>query len=49
MGMSGQVSAGPLRAFVKIADYCDPFSACTLTCVKMIETLIESAFPTEHV
>jgi hypothetical protein len=31
---------------VKVADCCDPSSAGTLTCVKMIETCVESAFTT---
>jgi hypothetical protein len=35
-----------LRACVKVADYCDPSSACTLTCVKSLETFCESAFAT---
>jgi hypothetical protein len=34
-------SAGPLRACVKVADYCDSCSTGTLTCVKSFE----SAFP----
>jgi hypothetical protein len=46
MGMSGHKSAGPLRACVKFADCCDPSSVGTLTCVKMIETCVESAFTT---
>jgi hypothetical protein len=36
----------PLRACVKVADYCDPSSAGSLTCVKMIETCVESTFAT---
>jgi hypothetical protein len=36
----------PLRACAKVADCCDPSSAGILTCVKMIETSVESAFPT---
>jgi hypothetical protein len=36
----------PLRACVKVADCCDPSSIGTLTCVKMIETCVESAFAT---
>jgi hypothetical protein len=36
----------PLRACVKVADYCDPSSAGTLTCIKSLETCIESAFAT---
>jgi hypothetical protein len=31
---------------VKVADYCDPFSTGTLTCVKSLETFVESAFAT---
>jgi hypothetical protein len=49
MGMSGHESAGPLRACVKVDEYCDLFSKGTLTCVKTIETCVESAFPTERV
>jgi hypothetical protein len=41
------VSAGPLRACVKVDDCCDPFSAGTLTRVKTIETCVESGFATE--
>jgi hypothetical protein len=44
-GMSGYESVGLLRACVKIADYCDSSSAGTLTCVKMIETCVESVLP----
>jgi hypothetical protein len=36
----------PLRACVQVADCCDPPFAGTLTCVKMIETCVESAFAT---
>jgi hypothetical protein len=32
----------PLRSCVKVADCCDPFSEVTLTCVKMLETCVES-------
>jgi hypothetical protein len=35
-----------LRACVKVADYCDLSSVGTLTCVKIIEICIESAFTT---
>jgi hypothetical protein len=49
MGMSGHKSAGPLRACVKVDEYCDPFSKDTLTCIKMIEACVESAFATERV
>jgi hypothetical protein len=35
-----------LRACVKVANYCDPSSAGTLTCVKIIEICIESALAT---
>jgi hypothetical protein len=45
-GMSGHKSDGPLRACVKVTDCCDPSSAGTLTCIKMIETCLESAFVT---
>jgi hypothetical protein len=45
MGMSGYESAGPLRACVKVANYCDPSFARTLTCVKMIEMCVESVLP----
>jgi hypothetical protein len=30
----------PLKACVKVADYCDPFSAGALTCVKMLVTVL---------
>jgi hypothetical protein len=36
----------PLRACVKVADYCDSSSISTLTCVKMIEMCVESTFTT---
>jgi hypothetical protein len=36
----------PLRAYVKIANCCDPSSAGTSTCIKSIETYVESAFTT---
>jgi hypothetical protein len=36
----------PLRTYVKVADYCDPSSAGTLTYVKTVEMCIESAFAT---
>jgi hypothetical protein len=42
MGMSGHVSASPLRACVKVDDSCDPFFAGTLTYVKTIEMCVES-------
>jgi hypothetical protein len=44
--MIGNVSAGPLRAFVKVADCYDPSSTGTLTCVKKIKICVESAFAT---
>jgi hypothetical protein len=44
--MIGHVSASPLRACVKVANYCDPSSVSTLTYVKMIETCVESVFAT---
>jgi hypothetical protein len=44
--MIGHVSAGPLRACVKVANCCDPSSTGTLTCVKSLETCAESAFAT---
>jgi hypothetical protein len=34
----------PLRACLKVTDGGDPSSAGTLTCVKIIEIFIESAF-----
>jgi hypothetical protein len=34
----------PLRECVKVADCYDPSSAGTLTCIKSIETCVESAF-----
>jgi hypothetical protein len=39
----------PLRAYVKVADCCDSSSAGTLTCFKIIETCVESAFATVYV
>jgi hypothetical protein len=39
----------PLRACVKIADCYDPSSVGTLTCVKTIETCVESVFATVYV
>jgi hypothetical protein len=36
----------PLRECVNVADCCDPSSAGILTCVKMIETCVESGFAT---
>jgi hypothetical protein len=36
----------PLRECVNVADCYDPSFVGTLTCVKMIETCIESAFTT---
>jgi hypothetical protein len=35
-----------LRACVKVANYYDPSSVCTLICVKTIEIFVESAFAT---
>jgi hypothetical protein len=35
----------PIRVCVKVADCCDPSSAGTLTCVKMLETFVESVLP----
>jgi hypothetical protein len=46
MGMSGHKSVGPLRACVKVVDYCDPSFVGTLTRVKMIETCVQSIFAT---
>jgi hypothetical protein len=40
VGMSGHKSAGPLRACVKVADYSDPTSTGTLTCIKSLETFV---------
>jgi hypothetical protein len=34
----------PLRAYVKVADYCNPSSAGTITCVKSLVTCVESIF-----
>jgi hypothetical protein len=42
----GSQVLGPLRDCVKVADYYDSSSAGTLTCVKTIETCVESAFAT---
>ena len=44
-GMSGHVSAGPLRACVKVDDCFDLFSAGTLTRVKTIETVVRALLP----
>jgi hypothetical protein len=44
-GMSGHESAGPLRGCVKVADYCDPSSTCTLTCIKSLETFVRALLP----
>jgi hypothetical protein len=38
--MSGYASAGPLRAYVKVANYCDPSFTGTLTCVKSLEMFV---------
>jgi hypothetical protein len=46
MRMSRHESAGLLKACVNVVDCCDPSSTCTLTCVKMIETCVESGFTT---
>jgi hypothetical protein len=48
MDMSADMSAGPLRACVKVDDCCDPFSTGTLTHIKMIEMCVESVFSTER-
>jgi hypothetical protein len=45
-GMIGHTSAGSLRACVKVADCCYPSSAGTLTCIKLLETCVESVFTT---
>jgi hypothetical protein len=47
--LSGHVSAGPLRACVKVDECFDLSSVGTLTWVKMIETFVESAFATDCV
>jgi hypothetical protein len=44
--MSEYVRTGPLQTWVKNDNWFDPSSAGTLTCVKMIETCVESAFAT---
>jgi hypothetical protein len=44
--MIGHTSAGPLWACVKVTDYYDTSSECALTCIKTIETCVESAFAT---
>jgi hypothetical protein len=44
----GTQALDPLRACVKVADYCDPSSAGTLTYVKMIETCVVSVFATVY-
>ncbi len=46
LAMIGHFSAGLLWACVKVDYCCDPSSAGTLTCVKTIETCVESAFAT---
>jgi hypothetical protein len=48
MDMSGHISASPSFACVKVDDYCDLFSTGTLTCVKIIEIFVESAFATDN-
>jgi hypothetical protein len=35
-----------LRVCLQVADYCDPSFTGTLTCVKSLETCVESAFAT---
>jgi hypothetical protein len=35
----------PLRACVKVADYCDLSSVGTLTCVKSLETFVRVLVP----
>jgi hypothetical protein len=35
----------PLRACMKVADYCNPSSTGTLTCVKSLETFVSSLLP----
>jgi hypothetical protein len=35
----------PLRACVKVADYYDPSSAGTLTCVKALEMFVSALLP----
>jgi hypothetical protein len=39
------VSAGPLRARVKVDDCCDSFPVGTLTFVKTLEMCVESVLP----
>jgi hypothetical protein len=34
----------PLRPCVNVADYCDPSSTDTLTCIKSLVMCVESAF-----
>jgi hypothetical protein len=43
--MSGHESAGPLRACMNVADYCDPSSTGTLTCVKSLESFVRALLP----
>jgi hypothetical protein len=45
-GVIGHASFGPLRARVKVANCCDPYSVGTLTCVKLLLTCVESVFAT---
>jgi hypothetical protein len=35
----------PLRACVKVTDYCDPSSAGTLTCIKLLVMCVKSILP----
>ncbi len=45
MGMIGHCGAGPIWACMKVDDCCDPFFVGTLTCIKMIKTIVESILP----
>jgi hypothetical protein len=49
MGMSGHESASPLRACVKIADYCDPSYTDTLTHVKSLVMVLRAFCHCIHV
>jgi hypothetical protein len=45
MDMGGHVSAGHLRVCVKVDDYCDLFSASTLSCIKLIVIVLRATLP----
>jgi hypothetical protein len=45
-GMIRHASAGPLNAYMQVADSCDPSSAGTLTHAKSLVACVESVFAT---